>query len=405
MAAHIVDVTSVQSADVYKGEALAAQLKRTPDGTQFRYIDDYLTGGGPSVATTLPLTDEPLIRSAGALPPFFAGLLPEGRRLSSLRRKVKTSADDELSMLLVVGGDTVGDVRVVPHGADLQSPNALVEVKREFSEIRFSDVLDDAGIVDPIAIAGVQDKASARVISVPISSRGRRYILKVDPPEYPLIVQNEDYFLRLARKARFPVVRAKVVNDSTGRAGLLVERFDRVGQPDGSTINLAVEDAAQVLGIYPADKYNVTSERVAEALSHWCSASPVALRDIYHQFCFAWLTGNGDLHAKNLSILQKEGEWRVAPTYDVPTTLPYGDTTAALSIGGRKQGLSRRRLLEFGDAIGLPAAAAVSVLDKVIDAVEPVENDWRSAVVPFPNQTLHTVSGSLRRRLRDASTT
>ncbi|WP_414819923.1 HipA domain-containing protein [Serinicoccus sp. CNJ-927] len=38
----------------------------------------------------------------------------------------------------------------------------------------------------------------------------------------------------------------------------------------------------------------------------------------------AWATGNGDLHAKNLSVLQRDGEWRVAPVYDVPSTVPYG---------------------------------------------------------------------------------
>ena len=43
-------------------------------------------------------------------------LLPEGRRLGALRRAVKTSADDELSLLLAVGADAIGDVQVVPSG-------------------------------------------------------------------------------------------------------------------------------------------------------------------------------------------------------------------------------------------------------------------------------------------------
>lgn len=38
---------------------------------------------------------------------------------------------------------------------------------------------------------------------------------------------------------------------------------------------------------------------------------------------FAWLTGNGDLHAKNVSVLQQAGEWRIAPIYDAPPTVPY----------------------------------------------------------------------------------
>ncbi len=54
--------------------------------------------------------------AAGALPPFFSGLLPAGRRLTALRSAVKTSADDELTLLLAVGADTIGDVQILPHG-------------------------------------------------------------------------------------------------------------------------------------------------------------------------------------------------------------------------------------------------------------------------------------------------
>jgi serine/threonine protein kinase HipA of HipAB toxin-antitoxin module len=65
------------------------------------------------------VTAEPAFRPVGAVPPFFAGLLPEGRRLSALRAAVKSSGDDELSLLLAVGGDTVGDIEILPEGADL----------------------------------------------------------------------------------------------------------------------------------------------------------------------------------------------------------------------------------------------------------------------------------------------
>src|SRR4029077_10576223 len=85
-------------------------------GIEFAYQDDYLRSGRPPVATTLPLTDQPVVTSSGAVPPYFAGLLPEGRRLGALRRAVKTSADDELSLLLAVGADAIGDVQVVAAG-------------------------------------------------------------------------------------------------------------------------------------------------------------------------------------------------------------------------------------------------------------------------------------------------
>lgn len=48
------------------------------------------------------------------LAPYFAGLLPEGRRLSTVRTAVKTSADDDLISLL--GGSDLWYEEVVGRG-------------------------------------------------------------------------------------------------------------------------------------------------------------------------------------------------------------------------------------------------------------------------------------------------
>ncbi|MFC5938550.1 HipA domain-containing protein [Corynebacterium choanae] len=48
------------------------------------------------------------------------------------------------------------------------------------------------------------------------------------------------------------------------------------------------------------------------------------------------MTGKGDLHAKNISILDDgAGRWNVAPMYDVISTVFYRDMTMALPIAGR----------------------------------------------------------------------
>lgn len=392
------ELTSVREAHVFKGDRLAAVMRRMSGGVEFRYLPEYLTDGGPAVATTLPLSDTPMLTPAGAVPPYFAGLLPEGRRLSNLRRAVKTSADDDLSLLLAVGADTVGDVTILPVGQVPNEPQPLVVADRDFDQLSFGDLLDAAGIIDPVALAGVQDKMSTRVLSLPVQYAGRRYILKLDNPPTPHIVANEDYFIRLAAAAHFPVVSASVVRDSTDRPGLLVQRFDRETSPEGGSVSLAVEDGAQVLGIYPADKYAVSAETVVGRLSGLCASRAVALRDLYRQLVFAWLTGNGDVHAKNLSILKSEGEWRVSPAYDLPSTLPYRDTTMALSMLDKKSGFSRRKMLEFGGAIGLPQKIASRVLDEDLIATESVL-DW-PASSPYPPEICRDVLRSLRQRRR-----
>jgi serine/threonine-protein kinase HipA len=371
---------------------------------EFAYLSDYLAADGPPVATTLPITDQPVSTHAGAVPPFFAGLLPEGRRLSSLRRAVKTSADDELSLLLAVGRDTIGDVQVVPAGLEPTPAEPLLQVDKDWSEVRFADVLADAQVVDPVALPGVQDKVSARMISVPLARAGERYLLKVDPPEYPHVVEVEAFFLSLAREARIESATGEVVLDADGRPGLLVRRFDREPQPSGETIALACEDACQVLGRWPADKYSLTMEQVIAGLSDHCPARAVAVQRLYQQVCYAWLTGNGDVHAKNVAILATpEGEWRVAPAYDLPSTVPYGDKSLALPIGGRTRGISRNHLLAFGAAAGLPERAATKVLDDLLDRLSGLEGRLRDGALPLPQKATADLIAELRFRRAQAS--
>ncbi len=393
-------VREAKVADVYKGGRLAAKLARRDSSTEFAYLPEYLQDG-VAVATTLPLSDQPRITPAGAVPPFFAGLLPEGRRLSNLRRAVKTSADDELALLLAVGRDTIGDVQVVPEGEVPAPAGPLVRVERSFAEVHFSDLLAEAGVVDPVALPGVQDKVSARMISVPVGRATDRYILKVDPPEYPHVVENEAYFLGVARAMRMPVADAELVHDADGRPGLLVRRFDRIAGPNGQVLPLACEDACQLLDRWPSDKYHMTSEEVATVIGDRCAASLPALRDVFRQLCFAWLTGNGDVHAKNLSVLrQPDGEWKVAPAYDLPSTVPYGDGSLALPLAGRTTGLARRRFLTFAAAIGLPEPAALRVIEQVLSGTERVIGELEAGAIPLPGQTVQSTVKELRFRRR-----
>jgi serine/threonine-protein kinase HipA len=169
----------VKTADVYKAGLSAGVMRRLADRTEFLYRPEYLDSSGPPVAWSLPMRAEAFTAPAAAVPAFFAGLLPEGRRLTALRRTVGTSADDEFSMLLAVGGDTIGDVQVLPAGDTLAGTKPIVV--DDFSEIIFADLFARAigQRPDRIALPGVQDKISGQMLHVPIQGRSRAYILKL----------------------------------------------------------------------------------------------------------------------------------------------------------------------------------------------------------------------------------
>lgn len=393
------DVKGQRQADVYKRNVLAARLERYESGTRFSYLPEYLLAGGPAVAASLPLSSEDVIRTSGAVPPFFAGLLPEGRRLSLLRRAVKTSMDDELSLLLAVGGDTVGDVRIVPRGSVVAEVPAAVVLDPKVP-VDFDEVMEQTGI-DPSALAGVQDKLSAGMISLPVEAGGKRFILKLDPPEYRHVVENEFLMYSYARRLKIPTSAVRVVRDVARRSGLLVERFDRDTAPQGELRRLAVEDATQIMGLHPAAKYDVPYEQVCRELIALCDAPLPALRNLALQLVFAWLTGNGDLHAKNVSLLQDAlGGIAIAPIYDIPSTVVYGDRSLALPIAGKRTGISRKHLLSWMEDVGLPQRVADRVLDIALSATGTLIDDLRGGAAPFSDAEIRSWVKELKNRRR-----
>jgi serine/threonine-protein kinase HipA len=378
---HLQQLRTVGQADVWKAGQPAATLTRTENGVEFRYRDDWLARGGPAVATTLALSRDPVLRPGGALPAYFTGLLPEGRRLGALQRAVKTSADDELTLLLAVGADAVGDVQVVPAGL-VPAPVPARVVLDSLEKVKFADLLTELGIrAQRTALPGVQDKTSAAMITLPAARAGERHILKLNPPEYPYLVENEAFFRDAAHKSGLSVPPHQLITDEEGQPGLLVRRFDRI-TVDGQARALAVEDGCQVSGRPPGDKYLLGAAATFAALTAVCDSALLAARELIRQLAFAYLTGNGDAHAKNFSVLQGlDGEWRVSPLYDVPSSQPYGDTTMALSMGGRVSGdFGIADFIALGQRLGVPERAVRRAVSEVASKADL----WLPELVGLP---------------------
>ena len=391
------ELSRVERATVYADGHALGVLRRCAVDVAFQYRADY---GGPPVATTLPVRSEAFSTGRpGAVPAFFAGLLPEGRRLSALRRAVKTSADDDLTMLLAIGTDTIGHVQVLPEGVRLAAAEPLDQVAvGTFADLRFVELFARVLSSDPadrVGLPGVQDKVSGRMISLPISHRDRAWMLKLNPPEFPHLVENEAFFLAAAQASGLTVPEHEVVRDAAGATGLLIHRFDRVG-----TRRLAQEDGCQVCGRYPADKYRLTSEELVLSLAAVCGAPVVAARDLLRQIVFAYLSCNGDAHAKNFSVLRGvDDEWSVSPAYDLPSSHPYGDTSVALSVGGKlREDICRADFMAAGLAAGVRQRAMARVIDDMVAAVP----GWLSRLdeLPFHVRRVHKLRKAIAYRVR-----
>lgn len=366
------DPRAIDTADVYKKDQLAARLARSESAVEFTYLEDYLAGGHPAVARTLPLRSRGVRTEGGAVAPFFAGLLPEGARLTALTRRLKTSADDMLSLLLAVGADTVGDVRVVPAGRPPEEPAPLAASDRwedaDFAELFARSVGLDPDESDRVALPGAQVKVSAEVVSFPITRGGGGWILKLSPEGYPRLVENEAFFLTMAGACGLRVPDLAVIHDLHGSSGLLVRRFDRLA--DGDRLGrLAQEDSCQLLGRYPADKYRLSYREVAQAVLEVSTVPVVDALELVVHVAFSYLIGNGDLHAKNVSVGETPaGDRRLTPAYDLLSTLAYvGDDPMALRLDGRDRNLRRGHLSDFGARLGVRERALSRAIDRLCD--------------------------------------
>jgi serine/threonine-protein kinase HipA len=371
-----LDLREITEADVYIGDDIAAHLTRdSRDEVTFDYLadQDRTTEGRireQSVSWSLLRSSEyPRVTTGGAVPAFFAGLLPEGVRLGVVTSSTKTSTDDHLTLLLAIGADTIGNVRVFPAGNDPVRPLPLFEPERDNDFQAVFKKLTGSVEADPVGLAGVQPKVSAGMLSAPAQTRSGPAILKLNPAQYPRLVENEHFFMTMASACGLRVAATSLLHDANGHSALLVRRFDRAGK-----MRLAQEDACQIADLYPASKYRIKTEtalsNLAEACARGGGSKIAAIAELLKTVAFSWLIGNGDLHGKNLSIYDLDGVWQPTPAYDLLCTQPYAGwkDPMALTLYGRANSLSRADFVDAGERLGLRPRATKSMLDSLVDA-------------------------------------
>ncbi|ETW24748.1 type II toxin-antitoxin system HipA family toxin [Mycobacterium gastri] len=399
-----LDLRGIAEADVYLGDDLVAHLVRGPrDTISFDYIPDQHSADESvrerSVSWSLLRTDSyPVVTTGGAVPAFFAGLLPEGVRLGVVTSSTKTSADDHLTLLLAIGADTVGNVGVVPAGADRVRPIPMFDPERDTDFRAVFNKLVGSVDADPVGLAGVQPKVSAAIISAPTLTRSGPAILKLNSGHYPLLVENEHFFMSMAAACGLRVATTSLLHDADGRSALLVRRFDR----DGPTC-IAQEDACQVADIYPASKYRIKAETaigtLADACAHGGGSRAAAALELLKTVVFSWLIGNGDLHGKNLSIYNPDGVWQPTPAYDLLCTQPYlrWRDPMALSLFGRANRLTRACFVDAGERLGLRPRATSRMIDSIVDAAQ----EWpvRCGDIGFDDRQTELLAHMLRTRI------
>ena len=200
------------------------------------------------------------------------------------------------------------------------------------------------------AIPGVQRKISAhwstartplgqsRRLTM-VGALGGRFILKPESPDFAHMPWNEALTMALARKFGITTAPSALLRLADGSWAYIVQRFDRTSHLD----KIPCEDMAQLTGTLTEDKYRASLEKIGEAISRWSAQPGVDNARLFALAVFCFLTGNGDMHLKNFSLLQSKGRNALSPAYDLLNTKLYLpiDEDSALSVNGKRKRLRR----------------------------------------------------------------
>lgn len=104
---------------------------------------------------------------------------------------------------------------------------------------------------------------------------------------------------------------------------------------DGQRMHM--EDYAQLLNIYPHEKYNKANYETLANITLALTGLE-GLRQFIRQLVFIIASGNGDAHVKNWSIIYPDGiQAALSPAYDLVSTIQYmPEDKLALNLGGTK---------------------------------------------------------------------
>jgi serine/threonine-protein kinase HipA len=156
---------------------------------------------------------------------------------------------------------------------------------------------------------------------------------------------------------------------------LIVERFD-IRQSADDRRMLAMEDMCSVLDRPKEAKYDSTMERVARAIRPLSTAPEEDLIILVKRALFAWLISDGDMHLKNMALLNiaEPGDRqfrsvRMAPLYDAVTTRVFPrlkHDRMALKLNGRDDNLHRGDFRALATTAGLKASEAGAAIDDML---------------------------------------
>ena len=374
-------------------------------GAEIRFEYD---ASWPIELSGLPFTSAGPAYEGRTLPAFFDNLLPEGWAESRLRAVYKIARDDAYALIRatpkylsnltlrppnLTSAEITLDVlsasvtELVPARAGLarvtEEIGAAPDTREFWLELRRRGATGLSGVQAklPVHLFGSAEDPHIALGHVRNTST---HILKLQSREFADLVQNEWTTMELARRVGLNVAEVRQAGfqeeSKLEQPALLIERFDLPHSLERIELLPLLEDAASLLGLRRFRKYETSLEQVADVLRAR-GVDEQGMASFFDHVLFSWVCGNGDLHAKNISVIHdiRPGRFglppnhagiRYSPLYDlVNTRLVLRDDQFALPVNGKRDNLRRKDFATLADRWGWSRKQTNERIERIVTGV------------------------------------
>lgn len=265
------------------------------------------------------------------------------------RRVVEGNTKDAVAEIIRVGA-TVGGAR----------PKALILWNREENRVRSGHALPGRG----------DEHWIIKFDGVTRSSGGLDNRLTYEPGPWGRV---EYVYSVLARRAGIEMAETFLMRDEGGYAHFMTRRFDRGRRAEGDKTHM--HTLGGIMHLDYNDQYQIGYEDYFDVIRTLGLNQPAILQ-AFRRMIFAVATVNYDDHLKNFAFLMgPDGEWRLAPAYDVSFAENDAWTSQhQMSVAGKFKGITRKDCLRVARAFDIRTSQAHEVIDEILDAV----TDWEA---------------------------
>lgn len=323
--------------------------------TDFIYDEEYLTQEAPTpLSLSMPVEGGRHWSQAQVIP-WLDGLLPDSRDVRQRwASRFGVSATNPFALLAHVGLDCPGAVQICEE-------SDVADVVHAVGDLREIGDADVAGRLAALgtdsyswsvpderwSLGGAQAKfALARHDGrwyEATGSAATTHIIKPGVAGFAAQALNEHLCMTAARLLGVQSAKTSYV-EFDGQSAIVVERYDRTVAVE-SVRRIHQEDLCQAMSFPPRKKYETDggpgTAVIADLLR--VRADERSVWRFVEAVAFNYLIGASDAHAKNYSVLLSGRQVRLAPLYDLASSLPYDPQSensdlrkTAMAIAGQR---------------------------------------------------------------------